>query len=70
MPIKNFEDITHNLNDAELKLIPLFIAGFEDKIGKDNAITNNQIVNGFRARYNIKLGSARIRTVRLALGLE
>ena len=63
MPIKNFEEITHNLHETELNMIPLFLAGFENKIGKHNAITNKEIIAGFKSRYNVKLTPPRIRKI-------
>ncbi len=49
--LPGFEDITHDLTDYELKiLLPMFLKGFEKKIGIENAITNRQILKGFQSR--------------------
>ena len=41
--LENFEEHTPELNDDELKLIPLLVSGFK-KYNKDNTIKSNKIV--------------------------
>ena len=44
MSITNFSEITHELNDYELRtLLPIIVSGLKTKIGKDKAVTNKYI---------------------------
>ncbi len=59
--INNFEEQTAPLSEYEEKtLVPVFIRGLTTKIGKDNAITNGQIVTAMKgAGYRISDARAR-----------
>ncbi len=63
--LENFEEHTPELNDDELKLIPLLIAGFKS-YNKDNTIKSNKVVERLNYHliannYKIKLTDARLR---------
>jgi hypothetical protein len=61
--INNFEDYTHELSDYELKtLVPIIVKGLLTKVGKENAITNNQIVPKLKGK-GYKVSSSRIRKI-------
>lgn len=44
MPLEGFEEVTEELNEYELSLVPKFVRGFSSKTGKQKAITNRKIV--------------------------
>lgn len=58
--IEGFERETQDLNDAEIKLLPMFVAGFANKRGKENAVTNKEIVERLSQR-GVKIGEPRVR---------
>jgi hypothetical protein len=58
--ITNFENITHGLTDKELRMVELIVRGLRNKIGKDRAITNPQMVKGL-ANLGHKTTAPRIR---------
>ena len=60
--IEGFEKETHDLNSFELGLLPVFVAGFAGKRGKDKAVTNKEIIERLKSR-NIVLGEARVRKI-------
>lgn len=60
--IKNFEEYTCKLNDFELSLVNGFCLGLISKKGKQNAITNRQIIDSYN-KQGIKLSSARVRKI-------
>ena len=60
--LQGFEDYTESLNEHELKLIPLFVAGFKNKIGKGQAITNKEIVEAL-GKKDIHLSETKIRKI-------
>ncbi len=60
--LKGFEDITYNMTESEMKLVPLFIKGFSTKHGKANAVTNREIVEGLRGN-GIIITESRVRKV-------
>jgi hypothetical protein len=60
--LPGFEDITHELTDDERALLPKFIRGFRNKFGPDNAVTNKQIIAGFKAS-GTKISDARVRKI-------
>lgn len=62
MPINGFEDQTENLSQRELELVPLFVQGFEKKIGKESAVTSKSIIAKLRLK-GIKITDARIRKI-------
>lgn len=47
--ITNFEEITEELTDEELKLVPNIVKHLKTKIGKENAITSKQVVAAYKA---------------------
>ena len=61
MAINGFEEITYELTDYEINvLLPIMERGLRKRIGKENAITSNEILDKcVNAGY--KLNSARIR---------
>lgn len=61
--IKNFEEQTAPLSEYEEKtLVPVFIRGLITKVGKDNAITNAQIVTAMKAA-GYRISDARVRKI-------
>ena len=46
--IKGFEDYTYELTDVELLLVNKLIKGFNNKIGKDKAVTSTLICKALR----------------------
>lgn len=60
--IDGFEDVTADLTENELELVPLIVAGLKTKIGKENAITSKEIVKAMK-RYDEKFTDARLRKI-------
>ena len=60
--IEGFEKETHDLTDYEKSLLPQFVAGLATKKGKENAITNKEIISALKNR-NIVVGEARVRKI-------
>lgn len=65
--ITNFENITQELNEDELKLVPLLISGFKKRT-KDNPIKAPEIVkriNGYLEanNFSIKMNEPRLRKI-------
>jgi uncharacterized protein YneF (UPF0154 family) len=60
--IKGFEDITFELTEKEMKLLPMFIKGLQTKKGKSNAITNKRIRQRLEA-HGIKISDSRVRKI-------
>jgi|TARA_R100000655_G_C2965748_1_gene189605 2-hydroxy-3-keto-5-methylthiopentenyl-1-phosphate phosphatase len=58
--IPSFERETSPLTDAEKKLIPLLIKGFQNYIGKKNAIPGSMIRKKLKLK-NIKISGPRLR---------
>jgi len=57
MSITNFEDITYELNDEEIKIVPILMHGFKNKT-KSNPIKAPEIVvkcNEYLSQTNIKV---------------
>jgi hypothetical protein len=62
--LTGFEKHTAPLTEKELSfLLPKFLAGFEKRIGKDNAVTSTAIVESFKNRFNYKLSDVTIRKI-------
>jgi hypothetical protein len=59
--LNGFEKYTHDLTDAEKELVPVFMNGFKTKIGKQNAVTNKEIVSKLSRKY--KISDARVRKI-------
>jgi hypothetical protein len=60
--IIGFDKETHELTEKELKLLPTVVSGLQKKIGKENAVTNKQMVDGLK-KYGIKTSGPRIRKI-------
>jgi hypothetical protein len=58
--LPGFEDITADLTQEELDLVPVFVKGFSDKIGEAKAITAFEICKALRDR---KISGARVRKI-------
>lgn len=65
--IEGFEIETAPLTKQELELVPIFVKGFSDKIGKAKAITGAQIIEIMRAKrmYGKLPAKARITGARI-----
>ena len=61
--IRGFEDYTKDLTKDELDLLPKFVNGFNQRVGKKNAITNAEIRRRFMSVLEIKLSDTRIRKI-------
>jgi hypothetical protein len=62
--IEGFEDITFDLTDHEKNvLVPLFIKGFQKKIGRKNAVTARQISKALKDNFSHKVDGPRIRKI-------
>jgi hypothetical protein len=57
-----FEEHTQELTDFEKNLIPVFLKGFATKHGKDNSVTNRQIVQKLKSAYP-KISEVRVRKI-------
>lgn len=60
--ITNFEEITQELSEVELLLLPKIIAGFKN-YSVNNPIKEPDIVRRFNERNTIKLSGARLRKI-------
>jgi hypothetical protein len=61
--IKNFENITADLNFEEKKLVPIIVKRFQNLRGKENIVTNQEIIDGIYKHYNVKLSQPRVRKI-------
>ena len=62
--IKNFTEETEPLTEYEEKqLMPPIVRGLMTKRSKNNAVTNNAIVDGLRRNLNLSITSARVRKI-------
>lgn len=60
--ITGFEEQTEPLTEQEREvLLPPIIKGLRVKVGKENAVTNKDIVRGLKANCDIKIGEVRVR---------
>ena len=57
--IKGYNE-TAPLTDAERQLIPILIKGFNNYVGKNNAIPGSKIIKRLKLK-NIELAGARVR---------
>ena len=63
MSITNFSEITHELNDYELRtLLPIIVSGLKTKIGKDKAVTNKYICKILKDK-GYKITDSRLRKI-------
>lgn len=73
--INGFENETHELNDYELKLVPIFVAGLKKRTKQEFAITNNTMAKLMKAKgYSVNAPRIRkiinyIRTKKLIVNL-
>ena len=71
--LKNFEEITKDLQAYETKVVmPLIAKGMNQKIGKENAISGNKICDSMNKSgllHNYKLNPVRLRKIMGALRL-
>lgn len=58
--LEGFENITYDLTEKEKELIPVFIRGFKNKIGKDKAVTSFQIIERLKGH---DLSGPRVRKI-------
>ena len=62
--INGFEEQTVELTNDEIKtIVPIFIRGLNSHIGKQNAITNKEIILLIETKYQIKLKDSRVRKI-------
>lgn len=60
--INGFEQQTHELTEDELNILPNIVRGLKTKIGKENAVTNSQVCQAFKANGK-KLTTPRFRKI-------
>lgn len=60
--INGFTEQTEQLSDRELSLVPGFVKGMYNHVGKENAITNSEMIEAYRRR-DIKITAPRIRAI-------
>lgn len=60
--LPGFEDETHDLTDAELKLVAAFATSFKKYVGPENTITSFQIIERFASKGK-KMSGARVRKI-------
>lgn len=71
MPITTFEEITHELTDIELEILPFVVTILENAKGKNNTIKNESLKHMACAHHRItkglekpiKMGPARLRKI-------
>lgn len=61
--LKGFEDITADITEKEKSLIPVLLLGFNRHVGKDQAVTSKEIIEGINNYSGIKLNEARLRMI-------
>lgn len=61
--ITNFESITVELSDDEMKMVDVVVSRFKQKPGKDNIVTNQQILTGLNNAFGLNLSEPRIRKI-------
>ena len=61
--IPGHEHETEPLTDAEMVLVPKFIAGLRSKVGKENAITASQMAEGIKRSLGVTVTGPRIRKI-------
>lgn len=59
--IKNFEEFTGGLTEAELKLIPMMVDRFKTKRGIKNIVTAETMIAKMDQAFGIKMKDTRIR---------
>jgi len=61
--ITNFDDYTIELNQDELKIVPIIVDRFTKWKGSKYIVTNPQIVSGLERNFKIKITEPRIRKI-------
>lgn len=61
--IEGFEEQTKPLSDYEKKMVPGFVTAFSTRIGKENAISSEQIISGVKKTWGIDINGARVRKI-------
>lgn len=61
--LKGFEDITAEITEKEKALVPVLLKGFERHIGKGQAITSKEIIDGVFNYSGVKINEARLRMI-------
>jgi len=59
--IKNFEEYTHELTSDERIVVQTIIRRFENRKGKENIVTGEQIRDGINNNLNMNFDTVRIR---------
>lgn len=60
--LEGFGDITYELTEQEAELVPIFISGLKNKVGKQNAVTSSHIINKLQEKGH-KVNGARVRKI-------
>jgi len=60
--LNGHENSTFELNDQEQELVPIFVRRFKNQPGKNNSVTNKEMISGL-AKIGIKITEPRIRKV-------
>ena len=61
--IVNFEEITKEISDEEIKILESVKQGFIAHTGKENAITGKVIASKLNSKFNMNLTDVRIRKI-------
>src|SRR5688572_13488001 len=62
--LAGFPDHTKRLTEKEINtLVPEFVRSFQKRIGKSNAVTSTEIIEGFKIRYNIEISDSTVRKI-------
>lgn len=61
--IRNFEDLTANLNDDDKNIARIVKAGLKKYKGKSNAIAGSKICSGFHSNTKIKITPVKLRKI-------
>ena len=61
--ITNFESITVELSEIELKMVDVVVSRFKQKPGRENLVTNQQMLTGLNKAFGLNLSEPRIRKI-------
>jgi len=61
--ITNFESITVELTEDEQKMVDVVVSRFKQKPGRQNLVTNHQILTGLNNAFGLNLSEPRIRKI-------
>ena len=59
--ITGFENETRPLDDLEKKLLPSFVNGLKNHIGKIDPVTSKDIIHGIWRTHNVEISGSRVR---------